>query len=148
MEQWYEILIVILSSMVKFAVAPFIAKAFGFTYLETIAFCSFGGILGFIVFYFLGIRIVNLLPIFFKPLNKSRKVFNRRNKMFVNLIRTYGLFGLAIFSPILITIPVGAFLAARYYGTHKIMVLIVMSMAVILWAATISTYLFLFFDAY
>ena len=148
MGQWYEILIVILSSMVKFSAGPFIAKALGFAYLETIVFCSFGGILGLIVFYFLGIRIVSFFPNFFKPLNKGRKVFTKKNKMFVNLIRTYGLFGLAIFSPILITIPVGAFLAARYYGGHKKMALIFMSMAVILWSATISTYLFLFFDAY
>jgi len=148
MEQWSEILLVILSSMVKFAAAPFIAKAFGFAYLETIAYSSFGGILGLIVFYYLGNRIVSFFPIFFNPMNTSRKVFTKKNKMFVNLIRTYGLFGLAIFSPILISIPVGAFLAARYYGAHKKMALIFMSMAVILWSATISTYLFLFFDVY
>ena len=36
MDFWYEIISVFLMSAIKFFAGPFLAKTFGFTYLETI----------------------------------------------------------------------------------------------------------------
>ena len=144
MDPWYEIISVFLTSAVKFFAGPLLAKSFGFGYLQTIFVTSLGGVVGVLVFFNLGTRIVNFFPSFFKPINKSKKVFTKKNKFFVMLIRNYGLFGIAIFSPILISIPVGSFLAARFFDSDKKVSIVIMSMSVLLWSVSISTFLFLF----
>ena len=69
--------------------------------------------------------------------------FTKKNKFYVKLIRNYGLFGIAIFSPVLISIPVGSFLAARFFENQKTMALAIMCVAVLIWSVSISTFLFL-----
>jgi hypothetical protein len=138
-----EILSVFLLSSVKFFAGPILAKSIGFSYLGTVAVSSLGGIFGVFLFYNLGTRIVNFFPNFFKPIKKKKKIFTKKNKFFVNVIRNYGLFGLSIFSPVLISIPVGAFLAARFFNNQKKMTLAVMAISVILWSVSISSFLFL-----
>ena len=143
MDFWYEIISVFLMSGVKFFAAPFLAKTFGFTYFETIFVTTLGGVVGIFVFFNLGSRIVHFFPNFFKPMNTKRKIFTKKNKFYVKLIRNYGLFGIAIFSPILISIPVGSFLAARFFENQKTMALAIMCAAVLIWSVIISTFLFL-----
>ena len=143
MDFWYEIVSVFFMSCIKFFAAPLLAKTFGFTYLETIFVTSLGGVVGVFVFFNLGSRIVHFFPNFFKPLNPKRKIFTKKNKFYVNLIRNYGLFGIAIFSPVLISIPVGSFLAARFFENQKIVALVMMCSAVLIWSVSISTFLFL-----
>ena len=140
---WYEIFSVILTSSVKFFAGPILAKSLGFSYLNTVIVSSVGGVLGVFVFFNLGTRIVNFFPNFFKPIKKKKRVFTKKNKFFVNVIRNYGLFGLSIFTPVLISIPVGAFLAARFFQNQKNTALLIMSISVVLWSVSISSFLFL-----
>ena len=140
---WYEIFSVILTSSVKFFAGPILAKSLGFSYLNTVIVSSVGGVLGVFVFFNLGTRIVNFFPNFFKPIKKKKRVFTKKNKFFVNVIRNYGLFGLSIFTPVLISIPVGAFLAARFFQDQKNTALLIMSISVVLWSVSISSFLFL-----
>jgi len=140
---WYEIFSVILTSSVKFFAGPILAKSLGFSYLNTVIVSSVGGVIGVFVFFNLGTRIVNFFPNFFKPIKKKKRVFTKKNKFFVNVIRNYGLFGLSIFTPVLISIPVGAFLAARFFQNQKNTALLIMSISVVLWSVSISSFLFL-----
>ena len=142
MDFWYEIISVFLMSGIKFFVAPLLAKTFGFTFLETILVTSLGGVVGVFVFFNLGSKIVHLFPNFFKPNNTKRKIFTKKNKFYLKLIRNYGLFGIAIFSPILISIPIGSFLAARFFENQKTKALTIMCAAVLIWSVSISTFLF------
>ena len=142
MDFWYEIISVFLMSGIKFFAAPFLAKTFGFTYLKTIIITTIGGFVGVFVFFNLGSRIVYFFPNFLKPKNTKRKIFTRKNKFYVKLIRNYGLFGIAIFSPVLISIPVGSFLAARFFENQKTMALTLMCVAVLIWSVIISTFIF------
>ena len=144
MDFWYEIISVFLMSGIKFFAAPFLAKTFGFTYSKTIFVTTLGGFVGVFVFFNLGSRIVYFFPNFLKPKNTKRKIFTRKNKFYVKLIRNYGLFGIAIFSPVLISIPVGSFLAARFFENQKTMALTVMCVAVLIWSISISTFIFSF----
>lgn len=130
-------------SGIKFFAAPLLAKTFGFTFLETILVTSLGGVLGVFVFFNIGSRIFHFFPIFFKPINAKGKIFTKKNKFYVKLIRNYGLFGIAIFSPILISIPIGSFLAARFFENQKTKALASMCAAVLIWSVSISTILFL-----
>ena len=143
MDFWYEIISVFLMSGIKFFAAPLLAKTFGFTCLETIFVTTLGGVVGVFVFFTLGSRIVHFFPNFFKPTNTKRKIFTKKNKFYLKLIRNYGLFGIAIFSPILISIPLGSFLAARFFENQKKMALAIMCAAVLIWSVSISTFLFL-----
>ena len=143
MDFWYEIISVFLMSGIKFFAAPLLAKTFGFTYLETIFVTTLGGVSGIFLFFNLGSRIVHFFPNFFKPIRTKRKIFTKKNKFYVKLIRNYGLLGIAIFSPILISIPVGSFLAARFFENQKKMSLAMMFAAVLIWSVSISTFLFL-----
>jgi len=142
MDFWYEIISVFLMSGIKFFAAPLLAKTFGFTFLETILVTTLGGVVGVFVFFNLGSRIVNFFPSFFKPINTKKKIFTKKNKFYVKLVRNYGLFGIAIFSPILISIPIGSFLAARFFENQKTKALALMCAAVLIWSVGISTFLF------
>ncbi len=144
MEQWYEFLSVFLLSTVKFLGAPFLAKAIGFSYLQSILVCSFGGIFGVLIFLNLGARIVKFFPNFFKSVKKEpKKIFTKKNKMYVNLIRKYGIFGLAVITPVFISIPIGSFLAARFFSKQKFTITLLLAVSVVLWAFSISTFLYL-----
>ncbi len=143
MGAWYEIVSVVFISALKFFTGPILAKSFGFSYLKTILISSIGGVLGVLLFFKLGAKIVAFFPNYFKPVNKKRKIFTKKNKFYVTLIRDYGLFGIALFSPILISIPVGSFLAARFFGKNSKTTLAIMSMSVLFWSITISTFVFL-----
>jgi len=144
MDVWYELVSVLLVSALKFFAGPILAKSFGFTYLQTILISTVGGVVGVLFFFNMGSKIVRFFPNYFKPVNKNRKIFTKKNKFYVVLIRDYGLFGIAIFSPILISIPVGSFLAARFFDKNSFAAMVVMCLSVLFWSISISTFIFLF----
>ena len=144
MDVWYELVSVLLVSALKFFAGPILAKSFGFTYLQTILISTIGGVGGVLLFFNMGSRIVNFFPSYFKPVNKNRKIFTKKNKFYVVLIRDYGLLGIAIFSPILISIPVGSFLSARFFAKNLFTTMVIMSLSVLFWSVCISTFIFLF----
>lgn len=37
----------------------------------------------------------------------------------VKIRKRYGLYGIVVLSPVILSIPVGSFLMVKYYGTHK-----------------------------
>ena len=144
MDAWYEIISVYLTSAVKFLFAPFFAAMADFTFFETILVTSLGGVSGVVVFFTFGNRIIDFFAFFFKSTKTKKNAFTKKNKFYVKLIRNYGLFGLAVFSPILISIPVGSILAARFFHTHQKKALVYMSIGVILWSLSISIAIFKF----
>jgi hypothetical protein len=89
--------------------------------IETLTYTNIGGVLGTIVFLYFSdflIRIWNKTwPEGFVLLKKKRKVFTTANRRFVRIKIKYGLPGIVILSPVLLSIPLGSFLAAKYYGT-------------------------------
>ena len=54
-----------------------------------------------------------------KEHSKDKKTFTRRNKFFVRMRRNYGMWGIIALTPIVLSIPVGAFLLRKYYGHRK-----------------------------
>mgnify|MGYP006139234211 CR=1 FL=1 len=144
MAAWYEIASVFLTSAVKFFAGPILAKSFGFSYVQTILLTSIGGIFGVFLFFKIGSKLVHFFPNYFKPVTKKKKIFTKKNKFYVLLIRNYGMFGIALLSPILISIPVGSFLAARFFEGNAVMVRAILCMSVVFWSVTLSTFLFLF----
>lgn len=111
--------VVILSSTWKFAATfPVAVYAMKMTAAETLICTNAGGLLGLLIFLnfskYLLLAWDKYRPAFHR---KKRKVFTRSSRRFVKIKLKYGLPGIAILSPSVLSIPVGSFLAARYYGT-------------------------------
>jgi hypothetical protein len=100
-----------------FPVAIYVAKM---TPLETLLYTNTGGILGTFVFMYLSrflIRMWNKYgPQSLKGNKKKRRVFTGRNRRIVSIKMKYGLWGIVILNPVLLSIPLGSFLMVKYYG--------------------------------
>lgn len=158
----FKLIQVVILSGVKFLFAPLISVGYGFNYFQTVIFTTIGGIAGLVFFYFLSQWIImqyfRFCPIIFsyftgekvekakKILNCSeqpKKKFTKRNRFLINFRFKYGYFGLVLLTPVLLSIPIGAFLAQKYYS-GKSHILLHMSISVVLWSCSISTVFFLF----
>lgn len=143
---------VFLLCAVKFVVgAPAAFLTLNLTFWEMVLFTSSGGIFGVFSFMFISSFLLNLINlIVFRIKGKrepqkekpKKKIFTRKNRMYVKIIRKYGLPGLAFLTPTIISIPVGTFLAVRFFP-NKLKVFVFLSSSVVLWALIISFILFL-----
>lgn len=158
----FKLLQVLLISAIKFLFAPFISIGYGFNYFQTVLITAVGGILGILFFYFLSRWLIRQYqaysPLVFSYLTgdkveKSRKIldesfqkrkkFTRKNKFIVNVRTKYGYPGIILLTPILLSIPIGAFLAQKYYSKRS-HTLIYLSISIVLWSFFISSVFFLF----
>lgn len=116
-----EIVSIFFLSAVKFMFAPSVAIAAGFTLLETILITSTGGMFGITVFYYFGHWIIKVIDRwrFGKNKPRTKKVFTRKNKFIVRLKGRFGLVGLIIITPALLSIPIGCVVAAKFYYNNK-----------------------------
>ena len=95
-----------------------------------------GGTLGVLVFYFLGALVNTLLDKLFllrKKEAEPKKQFTKKNRWIITLKTKYGLIGISTLSPIFFSIPLGCFLASRFYRNEKKTVFI-MLLGVLFWS--------------
>ena len=124
-----EIIVVLLSTF-KFGMTfPLAVITFRFGFLETLLWTNLGGTIGIFFFAYLSEGLIKLWKHFLfastkqktghsKDRRKVRRkpVFTRRNRRIVALKAKYGLPGIALATPILLSIPVGVFIVVRYFG--------------------------------
>ena len=120
-----EEIFIILSGTWKFAATfPLAVYVFKMSFFETILYTNLGGIAVIAIFTLISkgfLRVFAfLIPLSRTNSGKPRKVFTRRNRQLVNLKNKYGLLGIIILTPVLLSIPVGVFLNTKYYGHMKI----------------------------
>jgi len=148
-----NILLTILFSSVKFAMTfPVAVIQFEFSFFETILWTNVGGILGIYFFAFLSDKLIAWWNRNFRKSrskgspdeSSGKKVFTRRKRRIVRIKQKYGLLGIALSTPILLSIPLGTFLVVRYYrfSRTKFLYLIVSNLA---WSI-IYTGFYLFWD--
>jgi len=115
-----------LLSAIKFFLAIPYSYAIGLSYYETLISTCTGGIIGFYFFYYLSGVILNFLVrkgILKRPGKKrkaNKKIFSKKNKLIVKTKLSYGLIGLVILTPIILSIPIGAFILRKYYKNNKL----------------------------
>lgn len=123
------IILTILFSSFKFAATfPLVIIQYEFSFLETILWTNVGGILGVYFFAFLSGKLLAWWKRTFRRSNKNiladeqqvKKIFTRRNRRIVRIKQKYGLAGIALITPFLLSIPVGVFLVVRYYRSSKV----------------------------
>ncbi|MBI1289007.1 MAG: hypothetical protein GC178_15675 [Flavobacteriales bacterium] len=138
----------VILSATKFLTAPITSLNIGFGYLETLLITSFGGLIGVVFFFYLSSGIMALIAKMSstkakKPTTKVKRKFTWKNKLIVHVKREYGLIGLAAVTPIFLSIPLGTFLAARYFRNAK-QVIIYLSASVIVWSVIVSSVVIIF----
>jgi len=106
---------------------PVAILQFEFTFFETILWTNVGGVLGIYFFAFVSGKLIAWWNRTFKtrPLEpestsaSGKKTFTRRNRRIVRIKQQYGLIGIALSTPIILSIPLGTFLVVRYYRTNS-----------------------------
>ncbi len=104
MEQFFASLFILLTSTAKFSMVSFAVIASGLG-IQSALMNVAGGIIGIIVFTYLGSKISIWLVK--KWPNKYGKRFSKRNRFLVRIKRSFGLGGIAFLTPIILSIPVG-----------------------------------------
>jgi len=136
----FKIVQVFLLATVKYVITFPFALLIGLNFLQTLIAVTLGGIAGFFFFYHLSgfaIRQLHHLrmffrrhtPIFirhqFRQLLSWRKqvtgerVFSKKTRFIASFRSKFGLAGIVVLSPVVLSIPIGAFLLNKYYSKHK-----------------------------
>jgi len=160
----FKIIQVFLLATVKYVLTFPFALLIGLNFEQTLISVTLGGIAGFFFFYhFSGFAIKRFhhvktflwkhLPpslrlkyrqlIAWRKVTTGERVFSKRNR-FIALFRAkFGLPGIIVLSPVLLSIPIGAFLLNKYYSKHKLakpfMVLSILS-----WSAVFVAFALIF----
>ena len=143
---WFKAIGFFLLSSVKFAVASLpIAASFG--YLQSLIILISGGIFGVFfflyiwkeVFYFWNIYIVKKAP----EEKKNFKISKQKRRI-VKLKTNYGYWGVILLTPIVLSIPIGAFLLMQYFKNKKFL-FIHLSLSVMGWGTILISF-FKFFE--
>jgi uncharacterized membrane protein len=146
LESWWEILSVFLLSTVKFVFGAVpLALVYGFSFFETVTVTSLGGFVGVTFFVFMSDKLIadfkkrKALKDKTQSVAIPKKIFTHKNKIIVVVKHRFGLLGIALLTPLLLSIPIGCFLAVRYFkDKHRI--LIYMFCAILFWSVSISSF--------
>lgn len=140
---WEEILKAIpvyFSSMFKFIFGPIGGYAAGLNIFTTMLVTIAGMMTVVLGFAYFGDFLKNrVLARFFQ----NRKKFSVRNRKFVKIWRKYGLAGVAILTPILLT-PIGGTLLAVSFGTPRNRLIVFMFISAALYSVVFSVAVYFF----
>lgn len=118
-----------LFSTIKFLFTPFGGPAAGLTFFETYFSCVTGAIVSAFVFYFMSeyfmkkahIKRVLLQQEAFKKgiTLPNKKKFTKMNKFVVKMKLRFGIFGIAMYAPLFLSVPIGSIVTAKFYGKES-----------------------------
>lgn len=145
-------------------VAVPVSFLFGYSYFHTLINTTTGGLLGVLFFFFLSRSVFSLYkkyaPGFYSGFRRiagiheltlpvpdvklpHKRIFSRKNRFIVKIRKKYGLPGLIILTPILLSIPLGTFLVLKYYSSRRNL-LAWLSLSVVIWSIVLTTFAGLF----
>ena len=129
-----EFIIIFLFAATKFALAVgyMLLPTTNYSYLEIVSTLITGGSFGLVFFYYASEWInIQLNKLFSKK--KKKKVFTNGNRRFIKIKNKYGLIGISVLTPILLSIPIGCFLASRFFSKKKFTLLFMIA-GIVFWA--------------
>lgn len=131
MTSYLKISQVFLLSMIKYFYAPLYGVAIGVGFWENFIAAAVGGSLAFTLYYQFAGKVVQFFHWLAEVTDLKRpkvrirrkkprnRIFIKRNRMVVKLRRNYGMWGIILLTPVLLSLPVGAFLLRKYYHGEK-----------------------------
>ena len=121
----------------KFAVAVglLVSPATEFSYLQSVTMLISGGFTGILFFYYFSNWINKMIAKIFQK-KKKKQIFSKKVRRFINIKNKYGLIGIALITPVVISIPVGSFIASRFFSKNKFTLLFMLA-GVVFWALTL-----------
>lgn len=126
-------------SAIKFGVAGVPAAVFAkLSFFKALTVTVTGGYAGVLFFTYLSDRLIRFFHKvnnrFFKKENQvPKKKFTKTNRLIIIVKQKFGLAGLAIVTPLILSIPLGIFLAVRYYH-NKQKIVSYMFVSIFAWA--------------
>jgi hypothetical protein len=140
MHTWFSSLLVLLGSTFKFTMCSLTAVFYNLGLAGSLA-NIIGGTIGIVLFTYLGDFIqaycIKKFP------NRFGKKFTRSNRFLVRVKQKFGLGGIAAFTPVILSIPVGVLFALALTGDKK-KVMFSMMVSMLFWATIIFLPYFLF----
>jgi hypothetical protein len=142
---WLETLIAAIIASFKFAITvPFFIINEKLSFWESVLFGISSGTFGVVVFMYLSTGILSMWNWFKRKTGlfkrkKPKKVFSKKSRRWVKVKNKYGLFGIAALTPILLSIPIGCFIAMRYYKNKK-KVFLYLFLAVVVWSFIFASF--------
>lgn len=133
----FKISQVFLLATIKYFYAPMYGIAIGLGFWPNFITVAIGGSFAFTIYYYFAgkivqffhwlaeVKVIKKLRLRKKRKKKKNRVFTKRNRMLIKLRRNYGMWGIILLTPVLLSLPVGAFLLRKYYH-HKRMSLTLM----------------------
>lgn len=125
LQEILEILGIFVLSAIKFGIAGVPAAVFAeLSVFKALTVTISGGFVGTLFFVYLSEWMLGFFSrikkkYFFTNSPLPRKKFTKTNRLIINLKMKFGLAGLAIITPLLLSIPLGTFLAMRYYSNKQ-----------------------------
>ena len=137
MADFFNILFLFLLSTVKFLFVPFLSLlTYKYNVVLSIPVHIAGGLTGVYVFYFLSKEILILwgrLKQKYKiGKNKQHVIVNSNSRRIVKIKNRWGYIGLIVLTPPVISIPIGTFIAVRFYRSKQTLTFLLIS--VVLWS--------------
>jgi len=140
-------------SSIKFMFAPVLGLNLDLSFVETYFSCVVGAIITAIVFYFGANYFMRLahqkkVEKYRKSIAsgtplKRKKNFTWINKAVVRVKKSIGIFGIAMWAPFFLSVPIGSIITAKFFGKRKItFVIILCGIFVNGFVSTLITYLF------
>jgi hypothetical protein len=160
----FKIIQVFLLATVKYVLTFPFALLIGLNFEQTLVAVTLGGISGFFFFYhFSGfainrfhhvktflwkhaprsVRLKYRQLLFWRMKITGEKVFTKRNRFIAKFRSKFGLPGIIILSPVVLSLPIGAFLLNKYYSKHKL-AFSYMVLSILSWAAVFVAFAIIF----
>lgn len=136
---------VMMAAILKFSFSAFVSYQFGNNFWQTVLLIAAGGCLGAIFFFFAGASVLEWFRkrrVQKQARDKARglapkRIHTRTNKAIVRLKHGYGLQGLIFVAPPILSIPITALLAAKYFR-HDRRTLPYLLLSVVAWSFVLS----------
>lgn len=134
------LLVMVISSIKFMAAIPLAVYQYDLSLWETFLYSSIGGVLGVIIFAKFSKWVVKIYYHFFSPKNNLNDKKSIKEVVAAKTVRKYGLFGIAFLTPIFFSIPIGTFIALRFFPDKR-KTLPVLLAAVFGWSFVLSVVL-------
>lgn len=125
-----------IAAVVKFLVTPSLMVARGWGFLTTVLVSSLGAGIGVLLFFYFGKWMLNKWAKFRGQKEPKRPFFTSKRRRVVQFRRKFGMWGLLVVSGV-ISVPISAVLAAKYYHRDERMPWILI-LAFVIWAFVLT----------